>query len=106
MLIDSSLFADGPVGIDGHILPSVHAYNRLKASPFAVRIFKSLEKDGTNEGKMYALKALKTLEIDYFNSLAEKYQTSYEKANCQYGCIIYSTYLRDLFESSFPQWRQ
>lgn len=99
MLKSSSMFADGPVGIAARIPPSVHAYDRLKASPFAEQIFKALEQNGTNEGKMYALKALQNLDADYFNSLAEKYQTSNEKANCQYGCIVSSVYLRHVFNS-------
>ena len=97
-LANSDMYADGPISIDAHIPPVVHSYNRLKANPFAVQIFMRLEKNGTSEGKMYALTALKIADIDYFNSLEAKYQASNEMAHCIIGCIMSDTYLRDLFE--------
>ncbi len=98
MLTNSTLYTDGPIGFAPKIPPTDHAYQRLMASPFAVPLIKAMEEHGTNEGKLFALKALKALDSDYFSSLAAKYQGSSEKADCQYFDMVGSEYLRSVFE--------
>ena len=98
LLKSSVVFAEGEVGYEPYLPFELRSLNRIKASPFAVPIFKLIEINGTNEGRMYALKALKELDNEYFVSLEPKYRFSAETANCMAGYTAFRVNLSELFE--------
>ena len=106
VLKNSDFFTDGPIGFTAQIPPTVPAYKRLKANPFAEYIFKQLEKNGTNSAKAYAIIALKDLNPKYVKELQEKYNINRETTRAQGGCIIYTLDLYKIFEIDyfFIQW--
>ena len=106
LLKNSGFFADGPVGYAAQIPPTVHAYKRLRANPFAEHIFKNLEKNGTNSAKAYAIIALKDLNPKYAKELQEKYAIDRITIDYFGGCIISPLDLDEIFEIDwfFIQW--
>lgn len=99
VLRNSTIYADGPTGIGGQTPESVYAYERLQRNLFAAPIFKSLEQTATNEGKVYALKALYNLDFVYYQSrLYDKYIESRETARGMSGCLQYEIKLNELVQ--------
>ena len=102
LVSNSAYYADGPTGYAGTIPPALHAFNRLKANPFAEYIFKRIEMNGTSPAKAYAIMALKDLDPEYADNLIEKYRVNRETVEVYFGCLVGSVDLSELFHVSTP----
>ena len=99
-LKNASIFTDGPTGAGGSKSAEIEAFEALLKNPFARNIFLELEKEATNEGKLYALCGLCHLDKPIFNNLISKYQFVDEYVECMGGCMRYKEKMSKIIKNS------
>lgn len=99
-LVQATCFSYGGLGYSGTTIDDRYAaFYTLYSSSDALNYFKGMEKEGTNEGKLFALCGLYLLDKEYYNSVAEKYLSREEPVMYQSGCLRWEDKLCDIIKS-------
>ena len=88
LLKSARIFAIGGIGRAGIVTDEETAFNALCKEPNAAQQFRSLLREATIEGQMYALLGLRQLHAPDYKAQLERYRRSTRKVNTGSGCEI------------------
>jgi hypothetical protein len=80
-------FGIGGFGIAGTITPEEIAFRKIRRSSAAREQFRKILREGTAEGRMYALLGLKQLNTPEYEGLAKPYRHSKVSVQRYAGCV-------------------
>ncbi len=81
-------FAIGGIGVAGIMSPEEVAMRNIRDGPGAHDQLRSLLKEGTQAGRMYALFGLRQLQATDYDALAQPFRSSNERVQRIQGCMI------------------
>jgi hypothetical protein len=88
-LVVAKRFEDVAIGADGHLSVLVKAYRELLKQPQADVAFKSLLKEATLPGQLYALCGVYYTDHSFFLTVIEEYKKRSDYVMTKMGCIVF-----------------
>jgi hypothetical protein len=101
-LRDAATFSSGRVGAAGLLPQEVYAFRTLKDDPMADAAFKSLLKEATPAGQLYALCGLWFTDPGAFKTEAERLKRANGEVDTLAGCVGMKSHMADIIESTVP----
>jgi hypothetical protein len=101
-LRDASTFSSGRVGAAGLLPEAVYAFRTLKSDPKGDAAFKSLLKEATPAGQLYALCGLWFTDPGAFKTEAERLKRANGEVDTLAGCVGMKSHMADIIESKVP----
>jgi hypothetical protein len=101
-LVVAKRFEGGAIGIDGHDSMLVKAYRELLKQPQADVAFKSLLKEATLPGQLYALCGVYYTDHSFFLTVIEEYKNRGDHVEVMFGCLGGGMPVSEIVESKAP----
>ena len=101
-LVVAKRFEDVAIGPDGSLSVLVRAYRELLKQPQADAAFKSLLKEATLPGQLYALCGVYYTDHSFFLTVIEEYKNRSDYVETLFGCIGGDIRVSKIVESKAP----
>jgi len=101
-LVVAKRFEDVAIGVDGHLSVLVKAYRELLKQPLADLAFKSLLKEATLPGQLYALCGVYYTDHSFFLTVIEEYKNRGDYVEVMFGCLGGGMPVSEIVESKAP----
>ena len=99
LLKKSEFFATGIVGGGGDTPMEIEAFAQMIKYSDAKKYFIKLEEEANNEGKLYALCGLYSLDKEYFYTILDSYINSEDKVITMDGCMKQEEVFKDISDN-------